>query len=65
MAGNDTSLGYQRVSQRCLAVVDMSDDRHVTDLIRIIHDISDLLESEVGHTSNRLKAIFRLGLVKR
>jgi hypothetical protein len=30
-------------------VIDVSDNRHVTDLIRVSHDFSDLVNSEVWH----------------
>ena len=49
VAGNNTSFGNEGVSEGGLAVIDVSDDRHVTDLVRLTHDFSNLVNSEVWH----------------
>ena len=49
LTGNNTGLCDEGVSQRRLAVVDVSDNRHVTDGLRVVHDLTDLVDREVGH----------------
>ena len=49
VASNNTGFGDEGVCQGRLAVIDVSDNRHVTDLIRVSHDFSDLVNSEVWH----------------
>lgn len=44
---NDTGLAHQGVGQGRLAMVDMSDDRHVPDVRLLVHDPTDLVCSEV------------------
>ena len=48
-AGNDTGFSNEGVREGGLSVVDVGNDRHVTDLVCVVHDLSDLLDSEVGH----------------
>ena len=49
LAGNDTGFCDEGVGKGALAVVDVSNDRHVADVIRMIHDLADLIDGEVGH----------------
>ena len=51
IASNNTGFGNEGVCQGRLAVIDVSDNRHVTDLVRITHDFSNLVNSEVWHCS--------------
>jgi hypothetical protein len=44
--GNDTSLGDQSVGKGRLSVVDVSDNRHVSDVGRSVHETSDLADGE-------------------
>ena len=48
-AGNDTGLCNKGVSQSGLSMVDVSNHRHVTDVVSVVHDLSDLVDGEVGH----------------
>jgi len=48
-AGDDTRLGYQRVSQSRLTVVDVGDDGHVSDILLPVHDLTDLIDGKVHH----------------
>jgi hypothetical protein len=45
-SGNDTSLGEKRVGQGRLAVVDMGNNGHVTDIGRLVHKLTDLVDRE-------------------
>lgn len=45
--GNDTSFADQRVCQRRLAMIDVGNHRHVTDVFLFVHDVTDLVYSEV------------------
>mmetsp|Transcript_42646 Transcript_42646/g.56307 ORF Transcript_42646/g.56307 Transcript_42646/m.56307 type:complete len:802 (-) Transcript_42646:104-2509(-) len=51
LASDDTGFCDEGVGQGRLAVVDVGNDRHVTDGIRFVHDLTDLIDSEVGHPS--------------
>lgn len=44
--GDDTSLGQQRVGQGRLAVIDVGNDGHVTDIGGLVHEPTDLVDSE-------------------
>lgn len=44
--GDDTGLGQQRVGQGRFAVVDMSNNTHVTNIARLLHEIVDLVDGE-------------------
>mmetsp|Transcript_104771 Transcript_104771/g.301505 ORF Transcript_104771/g.301505 Transcript_104771/m.301505 type:complete len:435 (-) Transcript_104771:52-1356(-) len=46
---NDARLADQRVSQRGLAVIDVRDNAHGTDVFRLVHDRPDLIDGEVRH----------------
>jgi len=46
---NNTGFGNERVGQGRFTVIDVSNDRDVTDVILITHDLSDLVDSEVWH----------------
>ena len=50
-AGNDTGFSNKRVREGGLSMVDVSDDGHVSDLISLVHDLTDLLNGEVGHVA--------------
>ncbi|KAI6748621.1 hypothetical protein HG530_015394 [Fusarium avenaceum] len=45
-SGNDTSLGEKRVGQGRLAVVDVGNNGHVTDIGRLVHKLTDLVDRE-------------------
>jgi len=49
IASNNTGFGNERVCQGRLAVIDVSDNRHVTDLFRVSHDFSNLVNCKVWH----------------
>ena len=49
LAGNDTSFCNKGVCEGGLSVIDVSNDGHVTNTIRLVHDLSDLFNSEVRH----------------
>jgi hypothetical protein len=49
IAGNDTGFGNKGVSKGRLAVIDVSDNRHVADVVRLTHDFSNLVNCEVWH----------------
>ena len=50
LAGDDTGFRNKGVSQSGLAVIDMGNDRHVTDTMGIVHDLTDLFNGKVGHS---------------
>ena len=50
-AGNDTGFSNKRVREGGLSMVDVSDDGHVSDVVSLVHDITDLLNGEVGHVA--------------
>jgi hypothetical protein len=52
---NDTGLADKRVSQGRLAVIDVSDHRHVANVRTLVHDHADLVYSEVHHSSVALQ----------
>ena len=47
VGGNDTGLGQQRVRQSRFAVVDVSNNTHVTNVMLLVHDPTDLVNGEV------------------
>jgi hypothetical protein len=47
--GNDTSSSDERIGQSGLAVIDVSNDRHITDVMGLIHNESHLVHSKVHH----------------
>jgi len=49
LSGDDTGLGDQGVSQSGLSVIDVSNDGHVSDVVRLVHDASNLFNAEVNH----------------
>jgi len=49
LAGNNTSLSDQGVRKGGLSVIDVSNDGHVSDVGRLVHNLSDLFDSEVDH----------------
>jgi hypothetical protein len=46
--GDNTSLGNQRVGKGRLSVVDVGDNRHVSDVGRSVHETSDLVNGEAA-----------------
>lgn len=46
-SGDDTGLRHQRVRQRRLAVIDVSDDGHVADVPLLVHHPSDLVYGKI------------------
>jgi len=46
---NDTGLGNQGISQGGLSVIDVSNDGHVSDVLRLVHDSSDFFNGKVDH----------------
>ena len=49
VASNDTGFGNKGIGKGRLAVIDVGDHRHVSDLVRVTHDFSNLVNSEVWH----------------
>mmetsp|Transcript_25555 Transcript_25555/g.37753 ORF Transcript_25555/g.37753 Transcript_25555/m.37753 type:complete len:234 (+) Transcript_25555:2125-2826(+) len=48
---DDTSLTDERISQSRLAVIDVSDHRHVSDVVLVVHDGPHLIGCEIHHFS--------------
>lgn len=46
--GDDTSLSQQGIGEGRFAVVDVSDNTHVTHVGRLLHEIVDLIDGEAG-----------------
>jgi len=44
---DDASLAHQGVRQRRFAVVDVCNNRHVTNVLLFVHDLTDLVDREV------------------
>ena len=49
LLGNNTGLGDEGVGQGALAVVDVSNDGHVSDLVSLVLTLSELIDGEVWH----------------
>lgn len=49
VASDNTGFGNEGIGEGRLAVIDVGDHRHVSDLVRVTHDFSDLVNSEVWH----------------
>lgn len=49
LLGDDTGLGNQGVGESRLSVVDVGNDGHVSDVVLLVHDFSDLVSGEVNH----------------
>jgi len=49
LAGNNTGLGNKGVSKGTLAVVDVSNNGHVSDVSSLVLAFSDLVNCEVWH----------------
>lgn len=47
--GDDTGLGEQGVGEGRLAMVDVGNNGHVTDIGRLVHKLTDLVDGEVDH----------------
>ena len=45
--GNNTGLGHKGVCQSRLAVVDVGNDRHVSDVFLLVHTCSDFVDGKV------------------
>jgi hypothetical protein len=52
---DDTGLADEGVGKSTLAMVDVSNNRHVSDAVLVVHDLSDLLNGEVNHSSPSTK----------
>jgi hypothetical protein len=48
--GDDSCLADQGVRESTLSVIDVGNDRHVSDVVLVVHDLSDLLNGEVDHS---------------
>jgi len=48
-ASDDTSFTDKRVSKGRLAVIDVSDDGHVSDVLLLVHDLTDLIYRKIDH----------------
>ena len=46
---DNTGLGDERVGKGGFSVVDMGNDRHVTDVGGLVHEATDLVDGEVNH----------------
>lgn len=53
--GNDTSLANDRVGHCGLTVIDVSNNRHVTDVGLVVHHLADLVNCEVHHLREVIK----------
>jgi len=51
--GDDTGFGYERIGKGGLAVVDVSDDGHVSDVLLPVHDLTDLIYGKIDHGRRR------------
>jgi hypothetical protein len=61
LLGRDNSgLADKRVSEGGLSVIDVSDDTHVTDVVSLVHNLTDLLSGKVDHF-DRFSLGFSLG----
>jgi len=47
LLGNDTGLGHQSVGKSRLSVIDVSNHRKVTNVVRHIHHMTDLIDGKV------------------
>lgn len=52
--GNDTGGRNQGVRQRRLAMIDMSNNRHVPDVVLLVHDLAHLVHRKVHHDGRRV-----------
>ena len=50
-SSNDTSFGQKGICQGRFAVVDVSNNRHVSDIVLLVHDTTDLVYGKV-HLKN-------------
>ena len=48
-SGNNTSFSNERVGQSGFSMIDMGNDRHVSDLLSVEHNFSKLINRKVGH----------------
>lgn len=46
-ASDDSSLADQRIRKRRLSMIDMGNHGHVTDILLLVHDLTDLVYCEV------------------
>lgn len=62
--GDDTGFGEERVGEGGLAVVDVGNDRHVTDIGRVVHEPTDLVDREaiIGQALARVLKTRRSGI---
>jgi len=48
-ASDDTSFTDKRVSKGRLAVIDVSNDGHISDVLLLVHDLTDLIYRKIDH----------------
>jgi hypothetical protein len=49
LRGDDTGLANQRIRESGLSVIDVRNHGHGTDVVRFVHDSSDLVDGEIRH----------------
>jgi len=49
LTSNNAGFGDEGIGQGRFTVIDVGNHRHVTDVVTVVHDLTDLLNSEVGH----------------
>ncbi|EPY30887.1 elongation factor 2 [Strigomonas culicis] len=63
---NNTGGADKRVRQGGLAVIDVGNDGHVTDLFRVVHQTAELINGEVNHLGeSKKKALLTVWFVRR
>lgn len=59
LLGRDNSgLADERVGKGGLSVIDVSDNAHVTDVVTLLHDFTDLIGTEVDHLDLFFPCVF-------
>merc|ERR1719430_1871600 len=54
---NNPSLCNKRVCKSRLAVIDMSDHRHVPDVLLLVHKLPDFVDREVHHLETKVSSL--------
>jgi hypothetical protein len=49
LGGNDTGLAHKGVSQSGLSVIDVGNNRHVTNVMLVVHDGTHLVSCKIHH----------------
>lgn len=57
LVGDDARLTDERVTERTLAVVQMSDHRHVSYIILLVHDAADVIHRNLALKINNSKPL--------